>query len=158
MKEEREYMSNLLIKQFELTRGNLLKEINGIKQENVDVKPEGFNNTIHWQIGHILTVTEQFMFGFPKQTTFLPSNYIEWFGNGSKPADWGNEVPTVDTLATQLEDQLERIKKIPSERFREQLPKPFLGLETVSELASMALYHEANHLGQIHIINRMISK
>lgn len=149
-------MSELLMKQFELTRGRTLKEISEIPKQNLDIQPEGFNNTIHWQIGHILTVTEQFLFGFPDKTSFLPSNYKELFGNGTKPADWGSDVPDIDELMNQLKDQLERIKNIPSEQFTQKLPKAFLGLETVSEMASMALFHESNHLGQVHILNRLV--
>ena len=51
-------MSELLFKQFELTRGSFLKTIEGITAEQASVQPEGFNNNIHWHIGHVLTVTE----------------------------------------------------------------------------------------------------
>lgn len=59
-------MSELLFKHFEVTRNFLLKNIDALDEAIVDVQPEGFNNTIHWHIGHVLTVAEQFMFGFPK--------------------------------------------------------------------------------------------
>lgn len=149
-------MNDLVLKSFEMTRGFFLREVEGISQEVASVHPEGFNNNIHWHIGHVLTVTEQFMFGFPYKTANLPANYVDLFGNGTKPADWSNTVPTVEELIEQLKDQVVRLKEIPTENLNESLKKPFLGLETVGQLANMALFHEANHLGQIHTMKRLV--
>lgn len=147
-------MSNLK-GQLQFVRGNLLKEIESITPEAYAVQPIGFNNNIHWHIGHTLTVTEQFIFGFP-QTNNLPANYIELFGNGSKPADWTGDVPSIATLTEQLQDQINRIQELPEGHFSQKLPKPFLGRETVGELANMNIFHESYHLGQIHALKLLI--
>jgi hypothetical protein len=149
-------MSELLFKQFELTRGSFLKTIEGITTEQASVQPEGFNNNIHWNIGHVLTVTEQFMMGYPKKSNHLPANYIELFGNGTRPSEWTGDVPSVDVLRDQLKAQLGRIKEVPVSMLDEKLKKPFLGLETFGELANMALFHEAYHLGQIHAMRKLV--
>ena len=149
-------MSELLFKQFGLTRGSFLKNIEAITPEQASVQPEGFNNNIHWHIGHVLTVTEQFMLGYPKKTTHLPANYIELFGNGTRPSEWTGDVPSVDVLSDQLKAQLGRIKELPAPMLDEKLKKPFMGLETFGELANLALYHEAHHLGQIHAMRKLI--
>ncbi|XJZ27566.1 DinB family protein [Bacillota bacterium Lsc_1132] len=149
-------MSELLMKQFTLTRTNFIKRVESLNKDVVDIQPQGFNNTIHWMIGHVLTVAEQFMFRYPKKSANLPENYIQLFGNGTKPADWSEDVPSVEVLIEQLKDQLNRIKEIPAERYSVVLEKPFLGFETVGELANMAVFHEANHLGQIQAMARMI--
>jgi uncharacterized damage-inducible protein DinB len=149
-------LSELLFKQFELTRGSFLKNIEGITAEQASVQPEGFNNNIHWNIGHVLTVAEQFMMGFPKKSNHLPANYIELFGNGTRPSEWTGDVPSVDVLRDQLKAQLGRIKEVPASTLNEKLKKPFLGLETFGELANMALFHEAYHLGQIHAMRKLV--
>lgn len=149
-------MSVLLFKQFELTRGSFLKNIEKITPEESSVQPEGFNNNIHWHIGHVLTVTEQFMMGFPKKSNHLPANYIELFGKGTRPSEWTGDVPSVDVLTDQLKAQLGRIKEVPASMLDEKLKKPFLSLETFGELANMALFHEAFHLGQIHAMKKLV--
>lgn len=149
-------MSNLVFKQFGMTRGYFIKNVESVSKEIVNVQPDCFNNTIQWHIGHVLTVTEQFMFGFPHKTTHLPVNYIELFGNGTMPADWKGDVPTVGELVIQLKDQLVRLQQIPAEQLNEKLEKPFMGLETFGELAGMALLHEANHLGRIQTMKHVI--
>lgn len=146
-------MSDYLTQQFNVTRNGLLRDINNLDNSIMDVQPKGFNNTIHWHIGHILTTTEQFVFGFPKKTKHIPNHYYDLFANGTKPADWTGDVPDVDTLTDQLADQLERFKQIPAEQFEQNLEKPLLGQETVGGLVTFAIFHEANHVGQIHAMN-----
>ncbi|GAA0606957.1 DinB family protein [Virgibacillus siamensis] len=149
-------MSELMYTQFNTTRNMLLKKISGLDPQSIDVQPIGFNNTIHWHIGHILTVTEQFLFGFPDNSDNIPEEYKNLFGPGSKPADWPDNVPSVEKLEQQLKEQLERLNSIPAKKFDEKLPQPFLGNETVGELAVMAAFHEANHLGRIHSMEKVI--
>ncbi|HDX9591296.1 TPA: DinB family protein [Bacillus pseudomycoides] len=149
-------MDKLVFKQFKMTRGYFIKNVESLSKDIVNVQPDGFNNTIQWHIGHVLTVAEQFMLGFPRKTTHLPANYIELFGNGTKPADWKEDVPTVDKLIIELKDQLVRLQQIPAERLNETMEKPFMGLETFGELAGLTLMHEANHLGQIQAMKRII--
>lgn len=140
---------------FVLTRGSVLKTIEEISPEIVDVQPEGFNNTIRWHIGHIVTSAEQILLGYP-QTTNLPANYLGMFGYGTKPADWTGDIPSVEELANQLKEQQNRLLEIPEKRLTEKLEEPFLGMETVGEIVSLTLFHESNHLGQIEAMKRMI--
>lgn len=144
-----------LNKLIQFTRNNLLKEIEGMSPEVFDVQPKGFNNTIHWQIGHILTIAEQCIFSYP-QTTNLPANYKELFGNGSKQADWKDGIPSVTMLTQQLQEQFKRILDIPEARFSEKLPRPFIKFETVGEIIAFNVFHETYHLGQIHAMKRVI--
>lgn len=149
-------MSELLLKSFELTRNYFVKIIDAVDEGLADVQPEGFNNTIHWHVGHALTVAEQFMFGYPKKSANIPENYMELFATGTKPADWKGEVPSFQDLSAQLKEQLGRIKEIPVESFSERLKTPFLGQETFGELANFAVFHESLHLGQIQAMKRVI--
>ncbi len=146
---------NNLKSQFQFTRESLLKEIEGIDPELFDVQPKGFNNTIHWHVGHVLNAAEFFLFGHP-ETGNLPAHYATLFGYGSKPADWTGEVPSVEVLTEQLQEQLTRILDIPEERFSDKLPKPFMAFETVEEITGFTIFHESNHLGQIHAMKRVI--
>lgn len=149
-------MSEWIVKQFDVTRNAFLSKIDSLDKEKVDVQPGGFNNTIHWHIGHVLTVTEQFLFGFPKTTEHISANYKDLFGAGTKPSDWTGNIPSIDELSTQLKEQLERIKQIPPEKFDEKLSEPFLGQETYGGLSAMAAFHEANHLGRIHAMEKVV--
>lgn len=146
-------MSELIKQQYTRTRTTLAKALEGTSPEIFDIIPEGFNNNIHWQVGHILTTGALFMFHGQQ---VLPENYNALFGNSTKPADWTGDVPSVETLLAQLEEQLEQINKIDVSTFDQRLDQPFIGNETIGELAAMGAFHEAYHVGQVHILKRLI--
>ncbi|WP_342429197.1 DinB family protein [Neobacillus sp. FSL H8-0543] len=149
-------MSELLFNNVQLTRSYFLKNVSALDDGLVDVQPDGFNNTLHWHIGHVLTVAEQLMFGFPENTNNLPVNYKELFARGTKPADWQGQVPSVKELVEKLTDQLTRMNDIPVESINKKLESPFLGCKTFGELVNFCLFHENLHLGQIQAMKRMI--
>jgi hypothetical protein len=149
-------MSELLFNNMELTRSYFIKNIKAVEEGITDVQPEGFNNTIHWHIGHVLTTAESLIFGFPKNTSYLPANYMELFARGTKPAEWEEDVPSISVLTSQLKEQLSRMKEIPVESLSVELKEPFLGQQTFGELVNFALFHENLHLGHIQAMKRVI--
>lgn len=149
-------MKDLFFKQYEMARNRFIKEVQSIDPGIVDIQPKGFNNHIHWMVGHVLTVAENLMFGYADKWS-LPLNYKDLFGNGTKPADWSGDVPSLQDLIEQLLDQLSRIKEIPVQQLEQKLDKPFREFETYGELGNLAVFHEANHLGQIHTMARLVS-
>lgn len=151
-------MSNFIVSQFEQTYNGLMDEIEGLDEKQLDIQPSGFNNTIRWQIGHLLTVNEQGLFGFPNDSEHLPKRYENLFASGTKPADWPADVPSLSELTEQLTNQLERIKQIPAEKFEEKLPESMWGATTYGELAAVVAYHEGYHIGQIYAMKKLLTK
>lgn len=149
-------MSHLIFKQIELAREWTIEVTEAIPEEIVSVKPEGFNNTIHWHIGHILTSTEYFMYEIPDHISHLPDHYIELFGSGTRPDDWKGDIPTVDLLVLQLKDQLKRMKQIPVSKLDQPLERPIHRFETFGDCAAFSVIHEALHIGKIEEIERVI--
>lgn len=147
-------------KQFEMTRGSVMKLVKDLNVHTADIQPEGFNNTLHWHVGHILLAAENFMFGFPKKSNNLPLSYMDLFGMGSKPSNWPDEVPSIVVLTQQLEEQSSRVRQLPPEFFEEKLPFkfPFGNNETFGDLFGFMLYHEATHLGQMQAMKRLIER
>lgn len=146
-------MSELIKQQFTRTRTTLAKALEGVSPETFEMIPEGFNNNIHWQVGHILTTGALFMFYGQEK---LPARYNELFGSGTKPADWTGDVPSVDTLLDQINEQLTQINEVDVTTFDTRIEKPFIGNETLGELAAMGAFHEALHVGQVQILKRLI--
>lgn len=145
-------------KVFALTRGQLIDFVAGLDEKIVDVQLKGLNNTIHWHIGHVLVVAESFLFGFPKQSQNIPANYHELFGYGSKPSDWTGDIPSVETLLSQLKEQQARINEIPEHCFGAKLPFAFpIGqLETLGEVYELMVMHEGTHLGEMKVMKKII--
>ncbi|WP_246939253.1 DinB family protein [Bacillus pinisoli] len=145
-------------KQFELTRGQLIKFLKETDATLFDDQPKGFNNTLRWHAGHLLVATEGFMFGFPKKSTNLSLSYIELFGMGTRPSNWKHEIPSLEKLIEQLEDQAERVRELPEQFFSKDLPFTFPvgNVETFRDLFGFMLYHEADHLGQMKAMKRIL--
>lgn len=141
--------------QLKMMRNNLLSEVEGLSPELMDIQPKGFNNTIHWHLGHVLSASEKFLLASPNGSN-LPDNYGQLFGYGSKPADWTGNVPSTETLKQQLQEQLDRLLAIPEESYKEKVETPFKGLETVEDFISFVVLHETNHIGQIHAMKLLI--
>lgn len=146
-------MGELILKQFQRTRPTLTKALEGISAEAAAIIPEGFNNNIHWQVGHILVTGELFLFTGQQN---IPAEYTALFGNSTNPADWPADVPSLETLIAHLDEQATRIEKIDVTTFDTALEKPLIGNNTVGEMASMGAFHEAMHVGQIQTLRRLI--
>jgi len=148
-------MRHDLVKQFEMTRARLQQLINSTSETFFDQMPKGFNNTIRWNVGHILTVADA-LFGLK----MLPADYRQLFWNGTKPADWTGEVPSPETLVSELQKQTAQIKETFTDRLEEKLAKPIdlngYQIETIGSVFSFNNMHEAVHLGYMNALKRAI--
>jgi uncharacterized damage-inducible protein DinB len=151
-------MSHFLIAQFEILRGRLQQFLEATSENVADQMPQGFNNTIRWNVGHILTVADTF-FGLKS----LPVNYKELFWAGTKPADWAGEVPSLETLTSRLQEQTAQIKDAFSDRLEKMLEKPIqlpngFKIETIGAVFSFNNTHEGVHMGYMNALKRTIER
>jgi uncharacterized damage-inducible protein DinB len=121
-----------------------------------DTMPANFNNTLHWHLGHILLVQDRLTLRLIGEKIGLPDTYTEWFGNGTKPADWLTQPPAVELLLEELKQQTERLQKQISGKLSNKLVLPFLNMDTLGESLGYSLYHEGMHLGNMMALRRAI--
>jgi hypothetical protein len=154
-------MEHYIFKQLGFVRENTLSQVVGMKDEESLLIPKGFNNNIKWNLGHIYVIQEKFRFQIMGEETQLLNYFMELFGSGTKPTEWGNqELPTIHELIQLLRNQLDRIEQNLEGRLDDGIP-PYttstgLTLSTVKELISFCLYHEGMHFDAIKSIKRMI--
>ncbi|WP_419872667.1 DinB family protein [Candidatus Pristimantibacillus sp. PTI5] len=151
-----------IMKQFNMTRETLLKSIRDISETDADVMPNGFNNTIRWNIGHILTSADR-SFVIAKLTAKLPPHYKPLFLTGTTPKNWTIEAPSLQELLSQLEEQKQAMQEIFSDRLDEKLETPLklslyegYELDSIGEVLNFFVFHEAMHLGYINALKRTI--
>ncbi|CAM3522456.1 DinB family protein [Marinicrinis lubricantis] len=151
-----------MIKQFNMTREVLLKTIRTVSESEANIIPKGFNNSLKWHIGHILFAAN-LAFSIFQSTSYLPEQYIEWFKPGTGPKDWTNDIPTLNELREQLEQQQAMVQEVFSDCLDQKLEKPFRvsnygGHEfiTVSEMLNFFIFHESMHIGYIQSIKLFI--
>ena len=146
----------LIFQQINMIRQFTLKEIDGLSEEQADQMPEGFRNTVRWNLGHIYTVQNLFISKFGGKSIDTPSHYFELFAPGTKPADWQGEVPTLDELKKRLEEQPAKLKEASVGQLDEKAAEMFLSLSTIGELLNFTLYHEGLHVGTIKELKKRI--
>lgn len=154
-------MGNYLFKQLRFVRGNTIKHVTGMSEEETRTVPRGFNNNILWNLGHILLVHEKFSFALTNEKMELPKHLAELFSPGTKPENWGTQVPSLDEIFLLLSKQIDRIEQTLEHRLEEDLEKPFvtsagLELSTVKECLSFCLYHEGMHFATIKAIKQQM--
>jgi uncharacterized damage-inducible protein DinB len=151
---------NMAFNQMALFRSRTVKWIEAVDPTIVDVMPTNFINTIHWHIGHILIVQDRLTLRLAGLEIGLPEAYLGWFGNGTKPADWQTQPPSVDILLQQLKEQPDRLQKQISgkleERLATKLAIPFNNMETLGEALNYSFYHEGIHLGYMMALKRAV--
>ncbi|TGB03712.1 DinB family protein [Halobacillus salinus] len=138
-----------IFKQINMVRQATLKTIEGVTEEQADQQPEGFSNTIRWNLGHIIVVQNSLMARFGGKPVETPSHYIELFAPGTEPADWQGDIPTLAELKQELEAQPAKLKETLEGQLEEEAAKAFLSLPTVGEILNFTMYHEGVHTGTI---------
>lgn len=139
----------MIFQQINLVRQNTLNEMENLSEEQADQMPEGFNNTIRWNLGHIYTVQNALLSQFGGKAIEMPSHYLELFAPGTRPADWNGEIPTLHELKQFLAEHPEKLKEALAEQLDEKAAKPFKSLSTVGEILNFTTYHEGMHVGTI---------
>ncbi|KGP91460.1 hypothetical protein N780_19835 [Pontibacillus chungwhensis BH030062] len=138
-----------IFQQVNLVRKGTLKELVGVTEEQADQQPEGFKNTIRWNLGHIYVVQNSLIAKFGGKSIETPSRYLKLFSPGTSPSDWQGDVPSLSELKQQLEEQPAKLKDTLTGQLDDKATEDFLSLQTVGEILTFSLYHEGVHTGTI---------
>jgi len=146
-------MSEMIMNTAKIVRQVVLQQVQAIREELFDIQAEDFNNTIRWNVGHIIYWMDKYStlsFGFPSA---IPGSYDTLFNSGTKPVDWTFAPPSKEELVEMLTAQLSRLSELTPDMMSKAPSTPFaLGpfrFHTAGELFNFALIHEAIHLGTI---------
>lgn len=141
------------------TRNSIIQKVEKLPEEKRNVIPEGFSNSIHWQLGHLLTITNTIVFQFAGKESVIPENYKTFFASGTKPADWTGEPPAWDSLIQELTQQCKLIEDTFDGKLHEPLAvkENFAKAETVGEILIMNISHESTHFGMINAMTKVLA-
>lgn len=143
------------LQQVTLARGYTLGRLKKAAPEQWDAQPEGFNNTIRWNAGHIFVSAESFVSQAIEDYEAVHPEWAEFFSTGTSPAAWDLEqVPSVEELMTALKEQGKRIPQVLEGELGNILAEPIslgdvLRMDTVEDVAQFNAWHEGIHAGLI---------
>jgi hypothetical protein len=132
-----------------------------ISEEQADIIPNGHNNSLRWNLGHIVAAQEGVMYYFGmNQPGEIPAEIQEAFQTGSSPKDWSAPPLTLNEIREMLVEQRERMRETFSERLGEPSAKVFTfadkNLEMTGDLFIFTIWHEGLHQGVINGMKRAL--
>lgn len=142
-------------------RGLTENLLNQIPEQIVDIIPDGFNNNIRWNFGHIAVIQEKLAFEALGEELGLPYEFVTYFAAGTSPNNWDKSVPSLDDIHSVLTEQKSRIQSKLKGRLNEALPSTLrinrlISLTTVAQTLQFSLFHEGMHIKTIKNIQRLI--
>ena len=147
-----------LFNQMKMWRTWTVEFLRDIPEEIADQIPQGHRNNIRWNTGHILAGWDHAMFPAVDEERRLPHSYHLMFPNGSKPDDWTEQPPSMDTLIQQLEEQVLLIEQACKGRLDEPLKESFVGVRTLGDMLVFQMNHESLHMGIIKSMKQLLVK
>ncbi|MGM0804338.1 MAG: DinB family protein [Bacillota bacterium] len=150
--------NDILLKQLAAFRHNTISTVEGLTEVEADFIPEGFNNNIRWNLGHIFLDQYDWLYHKIREDNPAPIHYRELFGYGTKPENLQQTPPTLQELRHRLMEQVQVIGEQFGHRLHQELDEPTeLGMNTFAEVLPRTFYHEGLHLGTILAIKRAIN-
>ncbi|NGZ74739.1 DinB family protein [Saccharibacillus alkalitolerans] len=147
-----------VFKLMDRVQGVILKYAENVSEEARTVVPEGFNNNLHWQLGHIITVSDRVVNGLSGRQPLLPAAYTTFFAPGTKPADWQGEPPAWEELIEAIRELPQRFRDAYADKLDEPLANTdnFAKAETLGDLVMLNVGHMNQHAGMINAMTRVV--
>ncbi|WP_053372502.1 DinB family protein [Paenibacillus sp. FJAT-27812] len=153
-------MSEMMIKTAQTVRQLVLQQVQAIPEELFDIQPDAYNNTVRWNVGHMIYWMDVYMsLGFSRQSA-IPAAYASFFKSGTAPANWTDTPPSKEELIQQLSDQLSFISELAPDSLKATLTPPIqlgpLTFNRAGELLNFGLVHEGMHLATCGCLLKVI--
>jgi len=127
--------------------------------EQLNKKPEGFNNTIFWNIKHVVITQQLLTYALSGLPTLISEEEVEAFRKGSK-AEAKATQDDVELLKNQLFSTLEQTKKDYTngkfKTYNEYTVSTKSVLSNINEALEFNNFHEGIHLGYILAMKKAI--
>ncbi|MDP5139686.1 MAG: DinB family protein [Spirosomaceae bacterium] len=68
-----------------ITRNNILKTFDGLSIEELNRIPDGFNNNLIWNFGHVIATQQILCYGLSGNKAFVSNEIIDAYRKGTKP-------------------------------------------------------------------------
>ncbi|MUK88060.1 DinB family protein [Ornithinibacillus sp. L9] len=144
----------VLFTQLHTYRQETLSLIDGITEQQANIIPNGFNNNIRWNLGHIYLDQYLWIQAVTKEKMTYNDKFNDWFGFGTNPGNFSEETPDLEELKKLLREQPLRIKEVYGERLEEVFEPTEMDMHTVEQVLVRTIFHEGLHASTIQSIKR----
>lgn len=141
------------------TRSIILELISDLNIEQLNRIPEGFNNNIIWNLGHLIAVQESIFYLRAGLPINLDQKFFDSFKNGSKPdiefsAEEINSIKIL--LITSLEKVDNDLKMGIFNNYQAWKTRFNVEISSINDALNFIPFHEGLHVGCIMAYKKMI--
>lgn len=142
-----------LLNSARIARGYMKQRIVGLSSDDLLHVPNGTDNNILWNLGHIVLSHFRLLYRPSGATVPVPETWNEWFLPGTSPAGWGASGPSAGAVLDQFHSQFDRIAADHANGIFAAY-KPFelksgARLNNAEEAMAFNLMHEGIHIGAV---------
>jgi hypothetical protein len=147
-----------LIEALRQTRHNLLITVEAYTIDEMNVVPEGFNNSLLWNLGHVWVTQKMLHYGLSGLPLNIEDELVNQFRKGSKAIVWKEEtLSRIKSDFLQSVDDLERdLNANIFKEFRPYRTSYNVELESLDDALWFNNMHEAMHLGYMLAMRKSI--
>ena len=145
---------------FRTTRERIYDLANDMAWEEVNTIPDGFSNSISWNLAHILVTQQLLHYKLSGLEMLLDDVFIEKYRKGSKhesamsDIDWKKSLDLLVTLAEKLENDYFAGKFVEFQRY----PTSYgYELQNIEDAIFFNNIHEALHLGYMMSMRKTLN-
>ena len=121
--------------------------------------PEGFDNNIAWNIGHIISVQQNVIYRLSGLDRRVSREFANMYKPGTSPADWAEQPDTADLQAKFLSTMEALQADLDNGLFVDYRPfatKSGFEVNNLEDALAFNLFHEGLHLGTIQSLLNLI--
>lgn len=143
----------------EKTRTNILKVLESYSIEQLNTIPEGFNNNLIWNFGHVVITQQLLCYGLSGLPLNIPKEIVDKYRKGSKPTDFIDKAE-FELLKKWTFELIEKTKiDYANGVFKtyKTYPTSFnVMLNSIEEAISFNNVHEGLHFGSVLAIRKLV--
>ncbi|MBB3113204.1 hypothetical protein FHS18_005307 [Paenibacillus phyllosphaerae] len=132
--------------QFRELRNQTIAWADTTPRDIIDIVPEGMNNSIRWNLGHILVAWDNGIFPKISEHRRVPQSYYDLFRKGTSPYTWTEEPPSYIEIVSRLQAQTEEIILASDGKLNDPIAESFLRVKFVRGMFLFHLREEQHHL------------
>ncbi|CAH1002338.1 hypothetical protein LEM8419_03245 [Neolewinella maritima] len=140
-------------------RTNMLQVVSALSLEQVNRIPQGLNNNVLWNAGHVIATSELLVYALSGHRTPSGKDFIDRYRKGSRP-DGPASLAELDFIKAELLAGSQRLRHdyaaLDWSGYTPYTTSFGVGFGTVEEALTFNNMHETLHLGAVLVLQRLV--
>ena len=149
----------LAFKTFRITRYHMMREIDGLSDEQLLFMPEGREDSIIWNVGHLLCSLSRLTYVFSGYPLPIPDEYLVRFGKNSSAGGWESDPDVAEVLGKFVEMPGRIETDYLGGKFSEYKALQIVpgdDIACVEEAVAFHCFHEGLHIGKVLTLKELM--